>query len=105
MTGAAVATFAAFEELGVSVAPELAEVTHVPGVARRFCRECGSALTARFDYLEGQVYVPVGVLNDAGDFQPERHCHADAMLPWLRMDDDLPREIGSARASISRASR
>ncbi len=100
MTGAAFATFAAFHEGAVTVIPALDEVSHAQGVARRFCPDCGSALTARFDYLAGQIYVPVGVLNEAHELQPELHCHADAMLSWLQLNDGLPREDGTARATL-----
>lgn len=52
---------------------------------------------ARFDYLPDQVYVPVGVLDQAKDLVPSTHCHMDAKLPWLHLTDGLPAESGSAR--------
>ncbi len=72
-----------------------------PGVSRRFCATCGSPLTATFDYLPGQVYVPLGVLDRAGEFPPRRHAHAASRLTWLHIADDLPREAGSARARLN----
>ena len=64
------------------------------------CPECGSPLAARFDYLPGQSYVPLGILDQAAELVPVRHCHADAKLPWLHIDDDAERVAGSARAEL-----
>ena len=66
MTGAPVAAFAAFSDGVVRLTPDPGPASEVsPGVLRRFCRACGSPLTAAFDYLPGQVYVPLGVLDQA----------------------------------------
>lgn len=57
-------------------------------------------MTAAFDYLPGQVYVPLGILNDAATLPPALHAHADGALPWLDIRDDLPRSEGTARATL-----
>lgn len=75
-------------------------VSHAPGVTRWFCRACGAPLAATYDYLPGQIYVPLGVLDQAADLPPTLHSHAASRLPWLHIADDLPREDRSARDTL-----
>ncbi|MEL7347769.1 MAG: GFA family protein [Pseudomonadota bacterium] len=100
-TGAPVAAFAAFDASAVQILPDPGPVTVVPGVDRWFCRICGSPLAARFDYLPGQIYVPLGILDQAAEIEPQMHAHADAQLPWLHLADGLPREAASARGALN----
>ena len=102
-TGAPLPAFAAFDPDILALAPEVEEVAHPSGVTRRNCAQCGSPLTARFPYLPGQVYVPLGLLDQAGDFAPEVHCHAENAYDWLHQSDGLPREVGSARDKLQEA--
>ena len=99
-TGAAAAAFAAFDRSGLDQdlgAPRIG----TPGVERWNCPDCGSPLAAAFDYLPGQVYIPVGIIDQADALHPALHCHADSALPWLHIGDALPRETGSARATLN----
>ncbi|WP_299587013.1 GFA family protein [uncultured Tateyamaria sp.] len=100
-TGAPVAAFAAFENTGLHIPGT--RHSHTQGVERWNCSACGSPLAARFDYLPGQTYVPVGVLDQAETLQPVLHSHADRALPWLHIDDDLPRAEASARDMLDPA--
>ncbi|MEM7496779.1 MAG: GFA family protein [Pseudomonadota bacterium] len=99
-TGAPLPDFAAFADGTLTIEPDPGPFSTVPGVERWFCRTCGSPLAARFDYLPGQVYVPLGVLDQAPDLAPALHAHADAALPWLHIADDLPRQDGSAQEAL-----
>ena len=99
-TGAPAPAFAAFEAVRVTGAPE---VTHPSGVVRQNCPACGSPLAARFPYLPGQTYVPVGVLDRAEELTPGLHCHGASQLPWVRLDDDLPRHDASGRQMLNEA--
>ena len=99
VTGAPVAAFAAFE--AVTLTPDVPSVRPLSeNVERRFCPDCGSPLTAAFNYLPGQVYVPLGLLDQADDLPPELHCHADNALIWLHIQDDNPRISGTARDTL-----
>ena len=60
-------------------------------------------MAATFDYLPGQTYVPLGVIDQAAELVPQIHCHADQALPWLSLHDALPRESGSARDALNAA--
>ncbi len=77
--------------------------SHVPGVERWVCTDCGSPIAARFDYLPDQVYVPLGIIDQNDRLPPQIHCHTDAQLPWLHIRDAMPRQPGSARVQLSDA--
>lgn len=102
-TGAA---FAAFDEKAVTFVPhEGTKVVVNPGVTRTFCGDCGSSLTGRYDYLPGQVYISLGVIDQANNLAPRIHSHESERLTWLHIDDDLERVAATARSKISDASR
>ncbi len=82
------------------MAPDVPEVSHTEGVHRRNCPKCGTPLTARFGYLPGQVYVPVGILDEAAALAPQVECHVASHLPWVPIDPDLPASDGSARETL-----
>ena len=101
-SGAPVAGFAAFAEGELDFTPSLgAAFSPAPGVKRWSCRDCGSPLAAWFDVLPGQIYVPLGLIDQAAELPPQLHCHNDARLPWLHIDDDLKRHGGSGRDSLT----
>ena len=101
-TGAPIAAFAAFDADKVTFSPsEGKPVTVVEGATRRFCEGCGTTMSGRYDYLPGQVYIPIGVFDDPKGFAPEVHAHASAAVPWLHIDDDLPRFDHSARTQLN----
>lgn len=103
-TGAPVGAFAAFSPDTIEFEPALGQPFSVaPGVERWACERCGSPLAARFDYLPGQLYVPLGLLDQAADLSPALHCHTAARLPWLKIEDGLPRQEGSGRVALSAA--
>lgn len=105
-TGAPVAAFAAFDRDQMRAAPSFGRRhSHTPGVDRWNCPDCGSPLAAQFDYLPDQVYVPLGIIDQASSLPPEIHSHTAATLPWLHIQDELPRQSGTARAQLSDAKR
>jgi hypothetical protein len=101
-TGAPVAAFAAFSPSDMTASPPLGSGTsHAPGVQRWNCQQCGSPLAARFDYLPAQVYVPLGVIDQADELPPQVHCHVDSAYPWLHITDDLDRFGASGRNRLN----
>ncbi|MEX0367804.1 MAG: GFA family protein [Ruegeria sp.] len=101
-TGAPVAAFAAFER--TDVAAQLpASFRAVPGVERWTCPTCHAPLAAAFDYLPEQIYVPLGIIDQADQLPPVSHSHAGSALPWLHIKDNLPRADASDRAALNRA--
>ena len=104
ITGAPVAAFVAFEESAVQVSPAWpASRSFAPGVTRWSCPDCGSPLAAAFDYLPGQLYIPLGLIDQADRLPPELHAHDVCRLPWLQIADDIPRVRGSSRAILHNA--
>lgn len=102
-SGAPVAAFAAFAEEDLTITPEPdAWASAAPGSKRWFCTGCGSPIAARYEYLPGQVYVSLGLLDQADTLAPQGHAHADKALRWLHIDDALPRQTGSARETLKR---
>lgn len=103
-TGAPVAAFAAFRHAALTAEPHLGDPrVHNPGVERWHCPDCGSPLAARFDYLPDQVYVPMGLIEQAADLPPRIHCHTASRLAWLHIDDTLERQRGTARTELNAA--
>ncbi|POF33021.1 GFA family protein [Roseibium marinum] len=104
VTGAPVAAFAAFDAAAVTFTPDAGQkVTATPGVERTFCGNCGSPISGRYDYLPGQVYIPVGVLEQANRLAPRLHAHASQRLTWLHIEDDLQRFDASSRVQLLKA--
>ncbi len=103
-SGAPVSAFAAFAEADVHFEPsEGSAATPSPGVSRAFCSGCGSATAARYVYLEGQVYVPIGLFDQPSAFEPISHSHAGEAIGWLHLSDDLPRSAASDRDRLRTA--
>jgi hypothetical protein len=58
---------------------------------RGFCADCGTPLTFAY-HQAGRLYVTIGSLDDPAAAVPERHYGIESQLPWLHIQDDLPRE-------------
>ena len=78
-------------------------VTVTEGVARWFCRACGSPLAAQFTYLPGQIFVPIGVLDQAGLLVPQVQGFARERLPWIGLSGHGRAFDGSAAAALLKA--
>ena len=101
-TGAPLPAFAGFADEDVTFTPARGpKLSVMPGVDRWFCRTCGSPLAARFDYLPGQIYLPLGLLDQADALPPQAHAHYGARPPWLHFDDDTAKDAGSARDRLN----
>ncbi len=58
---------------------------------RGFCVECGSSLVQR--PLDGDWFaVATGSLDHSEEFLPDEHSGIESQVPWLKIDDDLPRK-------------
>lgn len=101
-TGAPVAAFAAVARADV-IDQLPAAYRGTRGVERWTCPTCHGPLAAAFDYLPDQVYVPIGILDQAAHLPPQSHSHAGSALPWLHIADDLPRAEASNRNTLNKA--
>ena len=47
------------------------------------------------DHYAGGMHLYAASLEDPDDFEPTFHVNYDSKLPWLRIDDDLPKYEGT----------
>lgn len=100
-TGAAAAALAAFDDEAVTGLGSFGpSKSFSPGVQRWNCPDCGSAMLARFEYVPGQSWVPLGVIADASDLAPQFHCFVDRKYAWLPQDE-LPGAEGTGRDTLN----
>ena len=64
------------------------------GVRRHFCANCGSPMGFEADHYNGGMHLYAASLDDPADFEPTFHVNYESKLPWLRMEDDLPKYEG-----------
>ena len=63
-----------------------------PGVERGFCGYCGTSLTyVAEEGWPGQVSISAATLDDPGIATPTSHVYVSHQLPWVKLDDGLPR--------------
>jgi len=95
--GAAFATYAIAPKAGVVFtqgAENLTRFDTSPGVSRFFCRTCGCPMMIDVAARPGERWFMPGVLDGAmhpGAAERERHIFVGSKLPWLHLDDTLPR--------------
>lgn len=69
----------------------LAEYRSSPPVRRGFCAACGTPLTYWHASRPGDIDVTLATLDAAAAIAPEAHVWVSEKLPWVRLDDGLPR--------------
>ncbi len=67
-----------------------------PGVRRSFCPTCGTPMAFQADRYAGEIHLYAATLSDPAGFEPAFHVHYAERLPWLKLDDSLPRHPGPA---------
>lgn len=67
-----------------------------PGVQRHFCDRCGTPMAFQAEHYEGEIHLYAASLSNAAAFEPAFHVHYEERLPWLHIDDDLPKHSGFA---------
>jgi len=58
---------------------------------RGFCAACGSPLTYEYSGAPERISVTLGSLDQPERFPPSVHWGIESQVPWLHIDDDLPR--------------
>ena len=61
------------------------------GVKRSFCGTCGTPMAFQADRYRGEIHLYAATLSNPETFSPKFHVQYDEHLPWLIIDDDLPR--------------
>lgn len=65
------------------------------GVRRHFCAACGSPMGFEADHYPGGMHLYAASLENPRDFKPTFHVNYESKLPWLEMNDDLPKHEGT----------
>lgn len=60
-------------------------------VTRSFCGTCGSPIAYIDERLEDDIYFMLGAMDLPANFEPTLHAYASEQLPFLHIQDDLPR--------------
>ena len=68
-----------------------------PGVYRGFCGNCGTPLSYEADRSPGEIHFYISVMDTPHVFIPDHHVFYDEHIPWLELNDDLPRYDGLDR--------
>ncbi|WP_262695925.1 GFA family protein [Kordiimonas aquimaris] len=96
--GAAFATYAGFLAETVRINGDtLKTFRSSPGVTRRFCSNCGSAVSFEGEAWPGEIHLHLVLLDDAGMFEPQGHVYVKTQQPWLNLDDNLPKRMKLAK--------
>ncbi len=61
------------------------------GVYRHYCKKCGSPVGFEADHYPGGMHLYAASLDDPNEFKPTFHVNYKSKLPWLSMDDGLPK--------------
>ena len=91
-SGAPLVAWAEFPKSDLTLTGDtLMQIESRPGVIRQFCQLCGTHLTYQQPGRAPEIYVTVCSFDDPEEFSPHDHTWASRMLPWLKIDDGLPR--------------
>ena len=67
-----------------------------PGAQRGFCARCGSSLFFRGERWPGELHIAYANFQSPPDRQPQAHVYFDTHVPWLQINDELPRKPAPA---------
>ncbi len=87
--GAPLNAWVAYEERFVSFLGDAPKVYRSSPIAERaFCGNCGTSL---YTLLKAHYSIRLATLDNPKDFPPKYHFGVESQLPWLDINDDLPR--------------
>jgi hypothetical protein len=58
---------------------------------RGFCSACGTALLWQGDAHPDEIDITAGTLDKPGTIAPNEHLWTESAVPWLQIEDSLPR--------------
>jgi hypothetical protein len=61
------------------------------GVTRHFCARCGTPMAYEAGEFPGEIHFYAATLDDPTRFEPAYHVHHAERVPWMIVDDALPR--------------
>ena len=91
-SGAAYVTWTTFSADSFSVtAGALTEHVSSPGVTRGHCSDCGTSITYAHADRAGEIDVTAASFDDSSFVTPQAHIWLEDKLPWVEINDDLPK--------------
>ena len=69
----------------------ISEYRSSPGVQRGHCSACGTTLTYSSAKRPGEIDIALASIDDSTGIEPEAHIWVQDKVPWLVVNDDLPR--------------
>jgi len=92
--GAPLNAWVAYEKRFVSFLGDAPKIYKSSPIAERaFCGNCGTSLYTDIKAFEAAGYysIRLATLDNPGDLPPTSHFGVESQLPWLDINDDLPR--------------
>ena len=62
-----------------------------PGITRSFCGRCGTPISYEGDWCPDEVHLYISTFDEPENFPPQVHVYTSEAIPWLKIDDSLPR--------------
>jgi hypothetical protein len=91
-SGGASVPWATFAKDGVRVTAGVLTWHHSsPGVTRGHCARCGTSMTYEQVDRKGQIDIALSVFDEPESFEPVAHIFVADKLPFVHIDDGLPR--------------
>lgn len=67
-----------------------------PGARRAFCPHCGSPMFFESTRWPGETHVARALFVDPLDRQPAAHVFYETHVPWVEVNDGLPKKVSQA---------
>jgi hypothetical protein len=104
--GAAFVTWAGFPTAQVTVDADAQAPTWYassPGARRGFCGRCGSPMFFESERWPGETHVARALFIDELDRAPSAHVFYETHVPWLVLDDALPKKSSTSSSAAAPA--
>ena len=90
--GAAFVTWVSFPRDGLIMkCGTISEYRSSPGVKRGHCSVCGTTLPYSWAKRPGEIDIALASIDDTTGIEPEAHIWVQDRVPWLVINDGLPR--------------
>jgi hypothetical protein len=92
-TSAAFATYVGYPSGAVTWTAEIPRLYHSsPGVTRSFCPHCGSPMSFAGERWPGEIHLFAASFDEPASLVPNEHVYVEEQLPWVHLNDGLPRK-------------
>lgn len=72
-----------------------------PGARRAFCPRCGSPMFFESTRWPGETHVARALFIDPLDKEPSAHVFYESHVPWLNVNDELPKKVSQGSPAPS----